>query len=53
MTASEAGTPDLSELRKVDLLILVFLLRMNFDNMPRFCEMRYGLLPEWIEIISR
>ncbi len=40
MTGAGAGASKLSELRKVDLLILVFLLRINFDNMPRFCEMR-------------
>ena len=37
MTVPMAGASKLSELRRVDLLILVFLLRMNFDNMPRFC----------------
>jgi len=37
MTAPRVEVSKLSELRRVDLLILVFLLRMNFDNMPRFC----------------
>ena len=40
MKAPEVGALKLSELRKVDLLILVFLLRMNFDKMPHFCENR-------------
>ncbi|VVP56055.1 hypothetical protein PS880_05696 [Pseudomonas fluorescens] len=41
MTGAVEVASKLSELRKADLLILVFLLRMNFDNMPRFCEFRY------------
>ena len=40
MMALGVGALKLSELRKVDLLFLVFLLRINFYNMPRFCEMR-------------
>jgi len=42
----------LSELRVVDLLFLVFLLRINFDNMAHFYKKRQGLLLEWIKIIS-
>jgi hypothetical protein len=41
MTGTVEVALKLSELRKVDPLILVFLLRMDFDNMPRFCEFRY------------
>ena len=42
----------LSELRAVDLLFLVFLLRIDFDNMRNFCKNGDGLLLERIKIIS-
>ena len=43
---------ELSELRPIDLHFLVFLLRIDFDNMRNFCKNGDGLLLERIKIIS-
>jgi hypothetical protein len=43
---------ELSELRRVHLQFLVFLLRIDFDNMRHFCKNGDGLLLESIKIIS-
>ena len=43
---------ELSELRPIDLHFLVFLLRIDFDNMGHFCKKSDGLLLGAIKIIS-
>jgi hypothetical protein len=43
---------ELSELTRVHLQFLVFLLRIDFDNMRHFCKNGDGLLLERIKIIS-